>query len=104
MDAQRQLPQYQCHKKVWALKIKEVIVHALPNRSSPEEDAAFIESDAFMGATLIPVEAGYAPIPVDADWYRKHAPIAGGYWVQYEDGYTSYSPGPAFESGYTLLK
>jgi hypothetical protein len=34
------------------------------------------------------------------DWHAKHAPHVGGYFVQYEDGYTSFSPAEAFESGY----
>jgi hypothetical protein len=33
----------------------------------------------------------------------KHSPEAGGYYVQYKDGYTSFSPAEAFEEGYTRL-
>jgi hypothetical protein len=88
--ASKQMPQYQCHKKVWALKIKEVIKHALACRdATKEQDAAFEASDKFQGA---------------AAWYRKHAPEPGGYYVVYPDGYKSYSPAKAFEEGYTLIK
>lgn len=38
-----------------------------------------------------------------AAYVQKHAPKAGGYFVAYEDGYKSWSPAEAFESGYTRL-
>lgn len=37
---------------------------------------------------------------VPADYVAKHNPQADGYFVQYEDGYKSYSPAQAFENGY----
>ena len=37
------------------------------------------------------------------DWHAQHKPEVGGYFVQYADGYQSYSPKEAFESGYTDL-
>jgi hypothetical protein len=33
---------------------------------------------------------------------EKHAHV-GGYFVVYDDGYTSYSPAAAFESGYSRI-
>lgn len=42
------------------------------------------------------------PIPFDAEFYTKHKPEAGSYYVIYEDGYTSISPAKAFEDGYTI--
>lgn len=33
----------------------------------------------------------------------KHKPVAGGYFVVYEDGYESFSPAKAFEEGYTRI-
>lgn len=97
----REMPRYKCHKEVWALKIKEVIVHAHPD---PEfSDAEFQASPAFQGAHLFPEHSDlYGPITVDADWFRKHQPKDGGYYVVYDDGYKSFSPASAFESGYTL--
>jgi hypothetical protein len=97
----RLMPQYQCHKKVWALKIKQVIKHAHPDPKY--DDALFEASPEFQGAHLFVEEPGYAPIPVDADWYRKHNPQLGGYYVVYEDGYASFSPAKAFEEGYTRI-
>jgi len=99
--AQREMPRYKCHKEVWALKIKEVIKHAHPDPKA--DDAAFEASDAFQGAHLFFEESEFAPIPVDAKWYRKHDPMPGGYYVVYQDGYASYSPAVAFEGGYTKL-
>lgn len=101
MNTSREMPKYQCHKQVWALKIKTVAAHASGDPSM--SDAKFQASDAFQGAHLIPCDDGYAPVHVSADWFRKHKPEAGGYYVTYEDGYKSYSPAAAFESGYTPI-
>ncbi|WP_395734122.1 hypothetical protein [Prosthecobacter sp.] len=93
-NTQAQLPQYQCHKKVWALKIKAVQLHD-PTGSNPPVE--------FAGGFLMPEDSRFNPIAFDADFYRKHEPVDGCYWVQYEDGYTSISPASAFESGYSLV-
>ncbi len=37
-------------------------------------------------------------------YVRKHDPKPGGYYVVYEDGYTSWSPADAFEGGYTRIQ
>ena len=39
----------------------------------------------------------------DYNYVKKHNPQAGGYYVVYEDGYKSWSPAEAFESGYTKM-
>lgn len=84
-----QMPRYQCHKKVWALKIKAVE----PDGSAPRGAA---------GSCLItPEEPGYGRFRVDEDYCRKHNPQAGGYYVVYDDGYQSFSPARAFEEGYS---
>lgn len=84
-ELMREMPRYECHKQVWALKIKEVQDN---NATNP---------------TLAFEEDGYAPITVDWDWYYKHKPHPGGYYVVYAGGYKSYSPAKAFEDGYTRL-
>lgn len=94
MTVNRELPRYRCHKEVWALKIREVVAIA--------EDGP-LESAAFLGARLYPVDNLYRPIKVDAEWYRKHGPQPGGYYVVYSGGYTSYSPAQVFEEGYSLV-
>lgn len=37
------------------------------------------------------------------NYVRKHSPKVGGYFVVYPDGYQSWSPEEAFESGYTRV-
>lgn len=78
-----EMPRYKCHKEVYALKIADV------------------QYEPGGGAMIVPAEAGYAPFRVDAEFMRKHSPQIGGYYVVYEDGYTSFSPAEAFETGYT---
>ncbi len=85
MPTDTPMPQYQCHKKVWALKILGV---TLPTAS---------------GGGRLDVEAPYSPIEVDGKYMRKHTPEVGGYFVVYEDGYQSFSPAQAFEAGYTRI-
>lgn len=40
-------------------------------------------------------------VDVSKLWVSKHTPQPGGVYVQYEDGYSSYSPVEAFKEGYT---
>ncbi len=87
-----QLPRYQCHKKVWALKIKSVALM---------DSDGIHESDG--SATITPEDDGYSPFMVGRAFVEKHKPVAGGYYVVYDDGYKSFSPAKAFEDGYTLL-
>jgi len=80
----RQMPLYNCHKQVRALKI------------------ARIEREEAGGAVIFPEEEEFAPFRVNPDFMNKHQPKAGGYFVAYKDGYISFSPAEAFEEGYTL--
>ena len=91
MSASRQLPKYRSHKEVWALKIKAIE----PDGSAPPGAAG--------SCLMTPEEDGYAPIRLDEAYVRKHNPQAGGYYVVYPDGYTSWSPAQSFEEGYTLI-
>jgi hypothetical protein len=83
------LPQYQSHKKVHAFKILAVSYEETP--------------DGISLVCIVPTDPNLSPVYIDYDWYYKHRPQAGGYYVVYEDGYTSYSPAEAFENGYTLI-
>lgn len=85
MPLDMQLPRYQCHKKVWALKIRAI---------------EFKEN----GDAVVAVEAPF--LPLELKNYRSN--FKGnendlGYYIQYEDGYKSWSPTKAFEDGYTKL-
>jgi hypothetical protein len=77
-----QMPRYKCHKEVRALKIKEVL-------SEPRIYLVF--------------EGEFDSKEVTAEWFRKHKPESGGYFVVYSDGYESYSPAKAFEEGYAVI-
>jgi len=76
----REMPRYQSHKKVWALKIASVNGHRLTF-----------------------ADEGYAPLLVDAPMFARYTPVPGDYYVVYDDGYKSISPAKAFEEGYTRL-
>lgn len=83
MPTETPLPLYKCHKTVRALKIQNCGIRA---------DGIYC---------IDPVDARYASFPVPVEWADRHRPQPGGYFVVYEDGYTSFSPAEAFESGYT---
>lgn len=85
-----EMPKYQCHKKVWALKISDVDT---TEKNKNGEYNCYLEFE----------DKRYAPIAVGQGYSEKHKPKAGGYYVVYEGGYQSYSPADAFESGYTLI-
>lgn len=92
MTAQIEMPKYKCYKEVWALKIAKIV------RDGEGENR---ESDG--SATITPEESQYAPFKVDHDYMFKHKPEVGGYYVVYKDGYKSFSPAEAFESGYEKI-
>jgi hypothetical protein len=89
---QAQLPLYQCHKQVHALKLARVTY------SNPCAEDPFGKR-----GVLIPSDNAFAPIFVSAEYMEKNDPKAGGYYVVYADGYESYSPAHAFEEGYTPI-
>lgn len=90
-----EMPKYQSHKKVWALKIKGIVFDKdLADETGRETDGS---------ATITPEENGYGPFKVDQAYVSKHNPKVGGYYVVYDDGYKSWSPAEAFEAGYTLI-
>jgi hypothetical protein len=79
------MPKYRCHKVVWALKIRDC------------------RGNARDGQFLLFEDSRYLPLRKDPDWFERFKPEAGGYYVVYEDWYTSFSPANAFEEGYTKL-
>lgn len=92
-----EMPKYQSHKKVWALKISK---------------ATFEEDD---GTLYLEFEKSdvYAPIEISGGEEARRIAKAmlscedkgdKGYLVVYEGGYRSWSPTEAFEGGYTPLK
>lgn len=93
--ATTEMPRYRCHKEVWALKIERIEYDSAKARAEGRETDG--------SAMIVPADAGYAPFRVDAAYLRKHDPHFGGYYVVYKDGYASFSPVEAFESGYTRI-
>jgi hypothetical protein len=91
-QAMRELPKYECHKEVWALKIAKIV-----------RDGESQDRETNGTATITPADEGYAPFTVDAEFMRRHNPEVDGYYVQYEDGYKSFSPAKAFEDGYKAI-
>jgi hypothetical protein len=82
-----QMPRYQSHKKVWALKIAAI---------------EFAEDGT---ATIAPAEQGFAPFKVSnySRVFLGNDVDDLGYYVRYEGGYESWSPTKAFEEGYTPI-
>ncbi len=80
-----ELPKYKCNKEVWAVKIKQILLNY----------------EGYSGALIKSYEL--FNLFVSSDYMSKHKPEPGGYYVKYEDGYESYSPAEAFESGYTII-
>ena len=76
------LPRYVCHKVVHAARILDI--DDTPKRTG----------------LLLQVEGLPERVEVDQAYVAKHLPRTGGYFVVYEDGYQSWSPGEAFERGY----
>lgn len=79
-----ELPRYRCYKEVQAFKIFSIATHDDENELASE------------GKRQIAI--------VTRAYLNKHDPCPGGYYVRYNDGYESFSPAAAFESGYTPIE
>jgi hypothetical protein len=88
MSDTRVMPKYQSIKQVWGLKIKDIV---------PKPTEVNQESDGSMW--MIPEEEGYDKISLSHEFFKKHNPHVGGYYVVYKDGYKSFSPATPFEEG-----
>lgn len=84
VDTTAWIPKYQSIKLVQAFKIKSIVL---------------VE-----GGYRLEAEDSPRGVVVDKAYFDKHQPKTGGYYVHYEDGYQSWSPALAFESGYVLIK
>jgi hypothetical protein len=114
----KELPRYQCHKEVRALKIAAITPEELPKFTGSICRGSIMLGSACgfcerckherkygpkLGAVITPANQAYAPFEVSGDYMHKHKPVVGGYFVIYEDGYQSFSPAKAFEDGYSLM-
>ena len=87
MEASAEMPRYRSHKEVWALKI------------------AAIEFSVDGSAKIAPADKGYGTVKTGSGYRTRFQGDENdlGYYVVYKDGYKSWSPTEAFESGYTRL-
>jgi hypothetical protein len=86
-NVQAEMPRYRSHKVVHAFKIAEL---------------DFVDAHTIW---LTPADQGYAKFNPGSEWVGrfKGSREDMGYYVVYEDGYTSWSPTKAFEDGYTRI-
>lgn len=83
------MKKFKSHKIVEAGKIKEL---------EPTGDKGW-------GSALLETDDGSPErMMLSPEYLEKHKPEVGGYFVRYEDGYESFSPAEAFESGYTEVE
>lgn len=83
----REMPKYVSHKTIWALEISSVT-----HRTDGSGDWNIEFADE-----------GYAAMKAPAEMFSRYKPVAGDYYVQYVDGYKSFSPRKAFLEGYTKV-
>ena len=84
MQSKKELPQYQNHAVVSAIRV------------------ASIHSDADGRWLITPVLIDVPPFEVGAEYVQKHNPVAGGYYVTGADG-EGFIPASAFERDHTLI-
>lgn len=97
-DFTEQMPLYQCHKIVRALKIKEIIRNPI---NMALEDG--VDTTIGFNYELVFDNASFQPFTVTEQWMKRTHCAAGGYLVRYDDNYVSWSPAKAFEDGYTRM-
>jgi hypothetical protein len=90
------LPLYQCHKIVGAVKIGQI-------DHKPNPDLTGRSAASSYGAVITPEIYPLIPFEVSPTYILRHKPEVGGYYIRYEDGYESFSPAKAFEDGYSLI-
>ena len=83
------LPQYKCHKVVGALEITLIVEN--PNGGV---DVFFTQDDPIQSVNIEQPDAGRFTGKDKRDW---------GFYVEYRDGYISWSPTEEFLDGYTLI-
>lgn len=77
---------YQCHKKVKAFKIRRISILA-STRMLYGDDGEQVE-----------VMDSWGPQG------KSTSQLLGGYYVLYDDSYSSWSPAEAFEAGYSVIE
>lgn len=81
------MQQYKSHKTVQAGKITAI--------------SRIVKNSVYQNGWLT-LEDG-RQVSLGQPYFDKHNPEVGGYFVQHEDGYQSFSPAAVFELGYTQV-
>ena len=89
MSNSMEMPRYRSHKTVWALKISSVTDRGTDTTTNEGQLVELAFEDTRYAPRIINI--GHKPVP-EPGWY----------FVQYRDGYTSFSPAKEFEDGNTL--
>ena len=93
MGVEIEMPKYRSHKIVHALRIR--VFYQNESDGTPDDPH---------WVTAVPEDKEhYAPFDISRSLFEKHKPGDGWYYVVYPDGYKSFSPAEAFESGYTPI-
>jgi hypothetical protein len=93
LQVEAEMPRYVSHKQVWALEIDTVTEPGFPTANSPAP-----------GWKLTFRDKGYAPVKAEPEMFARYVPVPGDFYVQYADGYKSFSPRKAFLEGYKAVK
>ncbi|HIE0283219.1 TPA: hypothetical protein ACXI82_004318 [Escherichia coli] len=70
---EQEMPRYQCHKKVRALKIGSIEHKPNPDQSGKTGSSSY-------GAIIHPDDKKYAAFDVSAEYICKHRPMSGVKW------------------------
>ena len=108
------MPRDRCHKIVEAARITAIDGQNPPAFAGVVCRGSFVLGSACGHCERCPWERSAtnaiilrfgpdAAPAVTRAFMARHQPEVGGYFVRYEDGYESFSPAAAFESGYTRL-
>lgn len=89
-EAMTPMPQYRSHKKVWALQIASVTLIGCDSTTDENPIVEVTFADPLFAARKFNLRG-------------KPTPEAGWYFIQYEDGYESFSPSKVFEQGHRKI-
>lgn len=88
-----ELPEYKSHKIIRSAKIVAINPEMFDGQNT----------QIHPGALEVLVDSITYCITPSSTFWNRCAPIIGGYYVVYEDGFDSYSPEKAFMNGYTRI-
>lgn len=90
MSTGSRLPLYTCHKQVRAAKINDVL----------DDETLVLNIDGELVSQHVGVDWVMRQEKARMSAPKPYPRLEGGYYVEYADGYTSWSPPSEFEAGY----